>query len=149
MLSTSFRRPEVKEGERTLRILFHWSSSAMVTASYNGPFRRKFCDKVRTGQQQFKPVADGEHCGERAYSAIGEEGVALLHQNSLYHGRIGDAQDRLAAVENAEGEISARECEQKKKKKSCHGIADRRRQKTYPQTFPYFLKHSSSKLKNP
>lgn len=146
MFSTSFRRPEVKEGERTLRILFHWSSSAMDTASYNGPFRRKFWDKVRTGQQQLKPVTDSELCGERAYSAIGEEGVALLHQNSLYHGRIGDAQDRLAAVKNAGGEISARECEQKKELSWNHRHTQT---KTYPQIFPYFLKHSSSKLKNP
>lgn len=43
MSLTSLRRPEVKEGDSTLRILFQCSSSAMDTASYSCPFRRKFC----------------------------------------------------------------------------------------------------------
>lgn len=76
---------------------------------------------------------DSEYYGECAYSAIGEEGVALLHQNGLYHGRIGDAQDRLTAIKNAEGENSARGCEQKKK--NCHGITDTHRQRRTPRCF--------------
>lgn len=88
---------------------------------------------------------DSEYYGECAYSAIGEEGVALLHQNGLYHGRIGDAQDRLTAIKNAEGENSARGCEQKKR----IVMESQTHTKTYPQMFPYFLKHSSSNLKNP
>lgn len=89
---------------------------------------------------------DSEYYGECAYSAIGEEGVALLHQNGLYHGRIGDAQDRLTAIKNAEGENSTRECEQKKELSWNHRHTQT---KTYPQMLPYFLKHSSSKWKNP
>lgn len=54
---------------------------------------------------------DSERYGERPYSAVGEEGVALLDQNGLNHGRIIDAQDRLTAVKYSVGENSARECE--------------------------------------
>lgn len=57
---------------------------------------------------------DSEYYGECPYSAIGEEGVALLDQNSLNYGRIVDAQDRLTAIKNSVGKNSARECEHNK-----------------------------------
>lgn len=47
---TSLRRPLVKEGESTLRILFHCSSSVRETASCRGPLRPKFY-KTKTFKQ--------------------------------------------------------------------------------------------------
>lgn len=41
---------------------------------------------------------------ESTYSAIGEEGVTLLYQNSFYHGRISDTQHGLTAIKNAKNE---------------------------------------------
>lgn len=119
---TSFSLPEVKEGERTLRILFHWSSSAMDTASYSGPFRRKFCNRVRKHLPMMRRVQlkSGNHnewlsvlYGKCAYSAIGEERVTLLYQNSFYHRRFCDTQDGLTAIKNAKCDKNRTECEYK------------------------------------
>lgn len=105
---TSFSLPEVKEGERTLRILLHWSSSAMDTASYSCPFRRKFCNRVRKHLMMRVQLKSGYHkewlnvlYGKCTYSAIGEERVTLLYQNCFYHGRLCDTQHGLTAIKNA------------------------------------------------
>lgn len=49
--------------------------------------------------------------GKSAYSAIGEERVTLLYQNSFDHSRICDAQYGLAALENARYEKNRTEHE--------------------------------------
>lgn len=48
---------------------------------------------------------------ECAYSAIGEERVTLLYENSFYHGRICDAQHGLTAIKNAKYDKNRTECE--------------------------------------
>lgn len=77
-------------------------------------------------------------CSESAYSAIGEEGVALLHQDSLDHGRVSHAQDGLAAIKNATRQNKRKECEENKY------IVESHRQtssvhKDSPPYFPVFL----------
>lgn len=53
---TCFIRPVVKRGLRTLRMRLQSSSSAMLTASYKSPFRRKFWNKQKpAGMRSEKP----------------------------------------------------------------------------------------------
>lgn len=99
---TSFSLPEVKDGERTLRILLHWSSSAIDTASYRGPFRRKFCNRTPNGELKQK-LWISETCTKvTVYPAVGEERVALFNKNSFRYGGICDTQHGLPAIINPE-----------------------------------------------
>lgn len=77
-------------------------------------------------------------CSESTYSAIGEEGVTLLHQDSLDHGRVGHTQDGLAAIKNATSENKRKEYAENKFFVESHTQTSSIH-KDSPPYFPVFL----------
>lgn len=102
---TSFNLPLVKEGDRTLRILLQSSSSTIDTASYSGPFRRKFC--TQTNKQTLLlhrlllNVRYQYHLWCWFYPSVGEERVTFFHQDGFEDGQIQNTQNRLPRIINS------------------------------------------------
>lgn len=84
-------------------------------------------------------------CSESTYSAIGEEGVTLLHQDSLDDGRVGHTQDGLAAIKNATRENKRKECEEIKYIVESHTQTSSIH-KDSPPYFPVFLEALAVKV---